>query len=81
MKTLKEEIQIVFKDGTGDVKKITVTVEQLIEKTSDDFLEWLDDSDPCTSASCNNESQNFCDCGSTFEDYEIVGIELNQKPS
>jgi len=72
----KQEVNIVFKNTDGDIKEITVTVEQLLEENSDQFYEWLDDTAPCTSASCNNESNNFCDCGSSFEDYEIVGIRI-----
>ena len=71
---LEDEVKILFKNDSGDSKIITITVKQLLENTSDDFYEWLDDSDPCISASCNNESQNFCDCGSSFEDYEIIEV-------
>jgi hypothetical protein len=73
---LEDYVKIVFKNTEGKKADITVTVKQLLENTSDDFYEWLDDSEPCTSASCNNESQNFCDCGSSFEDYEICEIQL-----
>lgn len=73
---LEDYVKIVFKNTEGKKAEITVTVKQLLENTSDDFYEWLDDSEPCTSASCNNESQNFCDCGSSFEDYEICEIQL-----
>jgi hypothetical protein len=71
---LENEVKIVFKNDEGKTKEITVTVKQLLENTTDDFYEWLDDTEPCTSASCNNESQNFCDCGSSFEDYEISEV-------
>ena len=73
---LEGEVKIIFKNTEGDTKNIIVTVQQLLENTSDDFYEWLDDSEPCTSSGCNNESQNFCDCGSQFEDYTVCGIEL-----
>jgi hypothetical protein len=73
---LEDYVKIVFINTEGKKADITVTVKQLLENTSDDFYEWLDDSEPCTSASCNNESQNFCDCGSSFEDYEICEIQL-----
>lgn len=78
MKTMKLEdnVIIVFKNTEGEKANITITVKQLLENTCDDFYEWLDDSEPCTSASCNNESQNFCDCGSSFEDYEICEVQL-----
>lgn len=76
MKRFEDEVKILFVNTEGKKANITITVKQLLENTSDDFYEWLDDSDPCTSASCNNESQNFCDCGSSFEDYEIYGVEF-----
>lgn len=71
---LENEIKIVFKNNEGNKKEIIITVKQLLENTTDDFYKLLDDSEPCTSASCNNESQNFCDCGSSFEDYEICEL-------
>lgn len=71
---LDDEVKIIFKNDEGKTAEITITVNQLLDKTRDDFHEMLDDSEPCTSASCNNESQNFCDCGSSFEDYEIVEV-------
>lgn len=73
---LEDNVIIVFKNTEGEKANITITVKQLLENTSDDFHEWLDDSEPCTSASCNNESQNFCDCGSSFEDYEICEVQI-----
>lgn len=73
---LEDNVIIVFKNTEGEKANITITVKQLLENTSDDFYEWLDDSEPCTSASCNNESQNFCDCGSSFEDYEICEVQI-----
>lgn len=75
---LEDEVNILFTNPEGQKAQITINVKQLLNNTSDDFHEWLDDSEPCTSASCNNESQNFCDCGSDFEDYEIYGIELKK---
>lgn len=72
----EDEVKILFVNPEGKKADITINIKQLLENTSDDFYEWLDDSQPCTSSGCNNESQNFCDCGSYFEDYEIYGIEL-----
>lgn len=72
---LNEKIKVLFKNNKGDTTSITITVLELLKNTDDDLYELLDSSVPCTSASCNNESQNFCDCGSHFEDYEIYGIE------
>ena len=74
---LEQNINIVFKNDNGETREITVSAKQLLENNTDQFYEWLDDTQPCTSASCNNESQNFCDCGSSFEDYEIVGLKIN----
>lgn len=76
---LEDEVQIIFKNDKGEQKEITVSVNQLLLQTTDDFYEWLDDTEPCISASCNNESQNFCDCGSVYEDYTIIGIKTNKK--
>ena len=73
----EDEVNILFKNDKGETKEITITVKQLLENTTDDFSEWLDDTAPCTSASCNNESQNFCDCGSIYEDYEISEISFS----
>ena len=47
-------------------KKIYASLEQIYEM--------LEETIPCNNSSCNNESQNFCDCGSNFEDYEIVEV-------
>lgn len=73
---LNKTVRIIFKNDTGDIKHISISMEQLLEYTSNDFYEWLDNTSPCTSSSCNNESQNFCDCGGNFEDYEIVDVEI-----
>ena len=73
---LDELVTILFKDSYGKTAEIQVTVKELLENTEDTFYELLDDTDKCTSSGCNNESQNFCDCGSSFEDYVICGIEL-----
>jgi len=71
----KDYVKIIFKNDSNQKAEITITVQQLLDNTLDDFYEWLDDSEPCTSASCHNESQNFCDCGSQFEGYEFYKIE------
>lgn len=76
--TLEQTVKILFKDDKGNSAQIEITAKQLIEKCDYDFYEMLCDS-PCTSASCNNENQNFCDCGSEYEDYEICGIEFPDK--
>lgn len=73
---LRDNVKIVFKNDRAAVPRITltVTVKQLLENTIEDFHDLLEETMPCTSSGCNNESQNFCDCGSTFEDYEIEEI-------
>lgn len=68
---LTEEVKIIFKNSDGAKEELTITVDKLLESTKDDLYELLEETRPCTSASCNNESQNFCDCGSSFEDYSI----------
>lgn len=73
---LTDNVELVFFNPDGDHKSIGMTVREMLENTIDDFYEWLDDSEPCTSASCNNESQNFCDCGSSFEEYELLEVIL-----
>lgn len=74
---LTEEIKVVFKNPKGLKAHIVITVKQLLDMTSDDLYEVLDNTAPCTSSSCYNESNNFCDCGSVYEDYEIFEILLN----
>jgi len=69
---LDDEVKIIFKNDECKIAEITITVNQLLDKTRDDLYEMLEDTIPCTCSSCNNESQNFCDCGGNFEDYEIV---------
>ena len=69
---LDEKVLIVFKNKEGQKEQIQITVYEMLENTTDDFLEMLDE--PCNSSGCNNESQNFCDCGSSFEDYEISEV-------
>lgn len=71
---LKDYVKIIFKNDNGEKAELEITVKQLLDKTTDDILDLLCDSDTCTSASCNNESQNFCDCGSIYEDYKIVEV-------
>ena len=71
---LNSKITLVFKNKEGHTKDLTMTVKQMLEGTLDDFYEELEDE--CTSSGCNNESQNFCDCGSSYEDYEIYEVEI-----
>lgn len=68
---LTEEVKIIFKNSEGQKEEITITVDKLLESTKDDLYDLLEETRPCTFASCNNESQNFCDCSGGFEDYVI----------
>jgi hypothetical protein len=68
---LTEEVKIIFKNSEGEKQELTITIDKLLDSTKDDLYEMLEESTPCTSSSCNNESQNFCDCGGNFEDYLI----------
>jgi len=71
---LDSKITLVFKNKEGHTKDYTMTIKQMLEGTLDDFYEDLEDE--CTNSGCNNESQNFCDCGSSYEDYEIYEVEI-----
>ena len=69
---LDSEVTLVFKNKEGETIELGTTLKDLLERTIDDFYEDLEPT--CTSSSCNNESQNFCDCGSAYEEYEIDSV-------
>ena len=71
---LKKYIKVEFMDSQKNKAYITITLKQLVELDEEGIYELLDNSESCTNSGCNNESQNFCDCGSSFEDYEISEI-------
>lgn len=71
---LTDKVQLIFKNPEGKKATLTITVSQLLEYNSDRFYDLLDEQHSCTSASCNNEYQNFCDCQSDYDDYEIVEV-------
>lgn len=71
---LKDKIKLVFKNTEGEKVDLEITVKEILEKTLDDFYEDLESSENCNSSSCNNESQNFCDCGGQYEDYEFFEL-------
>ena len=71
---LKTKVTLIFKNKEGEKLELQTTVKDMLERTLDDFYEDLEPE--CTSASCNNESQNFCDCGAVYEDYEIDEVVL-----
>jgi len=66
---LDTKVTLIFKNKEGDKQELTITVKQMLEKTVDDFHEYLEDE--CSSGSCYTETQNFCDCGGLYGDYEI----------
>ena len=72
---MKREIKFKFIVNNEGHRYITgsYTIEQLLERcaTNEDIL--MDLEDECTSSSCNNESQNFCDCGGEFSNAVIIG--------
>jgi hypothetical protein len=68
---LTDKVKIIFKNSEGAKEELTITVDKLLDSQKDDLYEMLEDMRPCTSASCNSESQNFCDCGGSFDNYSI----------
>ena len=71
---LESKVTLVFKNKEGDKKELILTVKDMLERCLDEFYEDLEGE--CTSSGCNNESQNFCDCGADYEDYEITEVVL-----
>lgn len=71
---LTDEVKILFKNKEGKTEELDITLDRLLDMTKDDLFEMLEDTQECTSSGCYTESQNFCDCGPSFEDYEIVGV-------
>ena len=71
---LKAKVTLIFKNKEGKKKELVLTVKDMLERTLEDFYEDLESE--CTSSGCNNESQNFCDCGAEYEDYEITEVVL-----
>jgi hypothetical protein len=71
---LDETITLVFKNPKGDKKKINVTIRELLNSSNDDLHDLLESLYPCQSSSCNNESNNFCDCEPIFDDYKIEEV-------
>lgn len=74
VKKLDDKLILVFKNGDGDKKELEITFKDLLDRNIKDYYDDLEDE--CTSSSCNNESQNFCDCGLQYEDYEISEVVL-----
>lgn len=71
---LKTKITLILTDKEGNKAKIETTFKELLNTSEEEYFENLDEQ--CTSSGCNNESQNFCDCGGMYEDYEITEVVL-----
>ena len=71
---LEAKVTLIFKNKEGDKKELKLTVKDMLKRTLEDFYEDLEYE--CTSSGCNNESQNFCDCGAVYEDYNITEVVL-----
>ena len=78
MKDIKFKIKLKYTDIEitevfNLLKLLTYHSEEIFEK-----LEDTGNYGGCD-GNCTNESQNFCDCASVFEDAEIVGIKLESE--
>lgn len=71
---INSEVILIFSNKGENPVEVITTFKDLLEKTTDDFLEDLEPE--CTSSSCNNESQNFCDCSGSFDEHEIEYVIL-----
>jgi len=69
---LQSKVTLIFMNKEGNKKELELTVKDMLERCLEDFYEDLEND--CTSSGCNNESQNFCDCGTQYEDYEIKEV-------
>lgn len=76
---MEDDVVVVFKNKEGETVELSTTARFIIENTSEDLYDMLEKTKHCTSSSCNNESQNFCDCGPNFDEYEINEIKHNGK--
>lgn len=73
---LDSPVTLVFGNKEGHTVSVETTIMGMLQNTIEDFFEYLEPE--CTSASCNNESQNFCDCEGSYDDYEIKEVLLKQ---
>ncbi len=78
--TQADEFEFVFRDKDGREVKNTLTAKRIMELVVDDAFENIDQPD-CTSSGCNNESQNFCDCGGDYDDYVFNRMSLMRSQS
>lgn len=72
MKVINGDFKLILKNDTDDIKEISLPMVLLINNSLETLIENYETE--CNSSSCNNESQNFCDCGSEYEDFEIYDI-------
>lgn len=65
-----EEITLTLRNKDGFEQKVSIHIDEIIDKMGDYIYEKLEDihHTPCT-----NESVGFCECEPLFEDYEIQG--------
>ena len=68
-------LTFTFKDKDNNQISSSLNYEKIVELLEETAFENIPEPD-CTSAGCNNESQNFCDCGSIYDNYELSKIEL-----
>lgn len=66
---LDTNIELILKNKSGEVKQVIYSFKDLLDKTTDDIIEDLEDE--CNSSGCYTEGQNFCDCTPQYEDFEI----------
>ena len=63
------KFKFLFKNKENDIISRIYHLDDLISMDLESIYENLESE--CTSSSCNTESQNFCDCGCQYEDYEL----------
>ena len=76
---IESEVTLVFKNKEGDKREIKTTFKEMLVNDIGDYYDELEVE--CTNSGCNNETQNFCDCGPEFEDYEASDININTEVS
>jgi hypothetical protein len=66
-----EEITLTLKNKDGLEQKVSIHIDEIIDKMGDYIYEKLEDIHH--THQCTNESVGFCECEPLFEDYEIQG--------
>jgi hypothetical protein len=74
-KGFNTEIKLTFKNKQGDERFFVTDLIWILKNSEEDAIEHMEER--CTESSCNSESQNFCDCPATLDDYELAAIEVN----